>query len=68
MLIFAARAGNLPELIPFVKVSLTEKTVSFLFHYHLEDNVLFLCSYGIDMFPLELPLTHLHQFIIVLAG
>lgn len=26
MLIFAARAGNLPELIPFVKVSLTEKT------------------------------------------
>ncbi|XP_011026408.1 PREDICTED: uncharacterized protein LOC105127024 isoform X1 [Populus euphratica] len=26
MLIFAARAGNLPELIPFVKVFLTEKT------------------------------------------
>ncbi|KAJ6289421.1 hypothetical protein OIU76_025276 [Salix suchowensis] len=26
MLIFAARAGNLPDLIPFVKVSLTEKT------------------------------------------
>jgi hypothetical protein len=46
MLIFAARAGNLPELIPFVKVSLTEKTVSFLFHYHLEDNVLFMFSYG----------------------
>ncbi|XVF37725.1 hypothetical protein REPUB_Repub20aG0034400 [Reevesia pubescens] len=27
MLIFSARAGNLPELIPFVKASLTDKTV-----------------------------------------
>lgn len=28
MLIFSARAGNLPEIIPLVKASVTEKTVS----------------------------------------
>lgn len=29
MLIFSARAGNLPKLIPIVKASLTDKTVIF---------------------------------------
>jgi hypothetical protein len=68
MLIFAARAGNLPELIPFFKSYLTEKTFSLLFHYHLEGNVLLLFFYDYDMFPVELLLIYLHQFMNIMAG